>query len=148
MEASGGSGCAFAFTTQPASPRGANWQADIFEIEGRPSDTVKLTLEGKGVEMTLREAMAQSRIIDFIDEAEAFVRGEFGIDPGTLPRRDRLYYLGHKCKVHRAIPDAGLDARLVFEDADPPGGVNHYRVRVTQRNGQAAWSSPVWVENT
>ena len=141
----GGSSCDFRFTTQPVGAQGANQQASLFEIEAKPSDVVTLTLEGKRIEMTLRDAMSRSRVIDFIDEAEAYVREWFGVDPASLPRRDRLYFIGHKCKVHRAIPDAGLDAALVHDDGDPPAGVNHYRVRVTQRNGQMAWSSPVWV---
>jgi hypothetical protein len=138
---------AFGFTTRPIQGRGANQQADIFEIEARPSDTVELSLEGKRVVMTLLEAMSRSRIIDFIDEAGEYVRKHFGLDPASLPRPDRLYYLGHKAKIHRAIPESGLNASLLHVDGNPPEGRNHYRVRVTQRNGQAAWSSPVWVTN-
>jgi hypothetical protein len=143
----GGSACDFEFTTQTVGALGpGNQQASVFEIEAKPTDVVVLTLEGKRVEMTLREAMSRSSVIDFIDEAEACVREQFGVDPATLPRRDRLYFMGHKCKIHRAIPDAGLDAALVHDDDAPPRGVNHYRVRVSQRNGQMAWSSPVWVD--
>ena len=145
--ACGGPACEFEFTTAPAMGRGRNWQADIFEIEGKPCDPLVLVVEGKRVEMILGEAMARSRVVDFIDEAEDFAREHFGIDPATLPRRDRLYYLGHKVKLHRAIPDAGLNANLTHTDADPPNGTNHYRVRVSQRNGSIAWSSPVWVTN-
>ena len=105
-----------------------------------------LTLEGKRIEMTLHDAMSRSRVIDFIDEAEGYVREQFGVNPSMLPRRDPLYFKGHKSKVHRAIPDAGLNAGLTFDDDDPPDGVSHYRVRVSQRNGQMAWSSPVWVD--
>jgi len=146
VESPGGTSCGFTFTTQQGGNR--NWQANVFEIEARPSDIVKLRLEGKAVQMSLLEAMSNSRIIDFINEAEDFVEREYNIDPGKLPRRDRLYYLGHKCKIHRAIPDAGLNASLSYDDTDPPSGVNHYRVRVTQRNKQVAWSSPIWVENS
>jgi hypothetical protein len=148
VDAPGNSACAFEFTTQPVGTRGTNWQANIFEIEGKPSDPISLSLEGKTIRMTMHEAMSRSRVIDFIDEAGDFVKERFELDPRTLPRRDRLYFLGHKSKVHRATPDDGLNAALVFDDEDPPEGVNHYRVRVTQRNGHMAWSSPVWVENS
>lgn len=97
--------------------------------------------------MTLAEAMAGSRIVAFVDEAKDLVRRTHGIDPDALFRTDRAYFYSYKAKIHRAIPDAGLAAELDHTDADPPAGVNHYRVRVTQRNGQVAWSSPVWVEN-
>ena len=148
VDAAGASSCAFDFTTPQMGIAGRlPNQANIFELEGKPSDAVVLTIEGKRVEMTLEEAMSQSRIIHFMDEAERYIRENFDIDPGALPRRDRIYYTGHKVKLHRAVPDAGLNAALAFEDTHPPDGVNHYRVRVTQRNGQMAWSSPVWVEN-
>ena len=147
VDAPGGSACEFELVTQPAVGRGSNWQANIFEIEGKPCDPMLLTLEGKRVETTLGDAMARSRVVDFIDEAERFAEDKFEIDPARLPRRDRLYFLGHKVKLHRAIPDAGLDAELTHTDAEPPAGENHYRVRVTQRNGNVAWSSPVWVRS-
>jgi len=147
VEAPGGARCGFHFATAQGGMGGRlPNEANIFEIEGRPSDAIVLTVEGKRVEMTLGEAMAGSRMIHFIDESERFVREKHGIDPSTLPRRDRLYYMGHKVKVHRAIPEVGYTAELVCEDKQPPAGANHYRVRVTQRNGDVGWTSPVWVE--
>jgi hypothetical protein len=35
---------------------------------------------------------------------------------------------------------------LRYEDNDPKPGESYYYVRVEQRNGQMAWSSPVWVK--
>jgi len=145
----GGSSCQFGFhtRTQGRPGEGLNTEATIFEIDARPQDALRLNVEGKDQALTVGEAMSGSRIISFADEAARYVRKAHGLDPDALPRFDRLYYTGHKCKVHRAIPDAGLVAALEHTDPDPPRGENHYRVRVTQRNGQVAWSSPVWVEN-
>ena len=51
--------------------------------------------------------------------------------------------------VHTARPAQEKPAELRFEweDAAPPQGerANYYYVRVTQRDGQMAWSSPIWV---
>jgi len=138
----GGSRCDFGFRTWQSSTLCT--QATNFELEGRPADTVTIRLEGKTVTMTLAEAMAGSRIVHYMDEAAERVRRTFGADPDSMKRNDRIYFCGHKVKVHRAIPQAGLSAELDHTDADPPGGENFYRVRVTQRNGQAAWSSPIW----
>ncbi len=141
-----GGRCEFSFlTAQQPMAGNPNMQANIFEIQARPSDTIKLDLDGKLVELTVAEAMAGSRIIDYIDEASDYVREHFGIDPATLPRVDRLYYAGHKVKIHKAIPEAGFTAKLDFVDNNAPAGTNFYRVRVSQRNGQMAWSSPIWV---
>jgi hypothetical protein len=53
--------------------------------------------------------------------------------------------MAYKAKVHRAIPEAGYTARMEFQDDEPLQGEANYRVRVEQRNGQRAWSSPIWV---
>ena len=53
--------------------------------------------------------------------------------------------MAYKVKLHRAIPEAGYTAEIAFEDDEPLGGEVHYRVRVEERNGERAWSSPIWV---
>jgi hypothetical protein len=53
--------------------------------------------------------------------------------------------MAYKAKLHRAIPEAGSRAEWAVEDEEPITGEVHYRVRVEQRNGQRAWSSPIWV---
>jgi len=144
----GGGKCEFGFTTSQAPPHGGvPTEATIFEIEAGADDTVTVEMEGKSVSMSLAEAARRSRLVDFIDEAADYARSAHGIDPDSLDRRDRLYFYGHKAKIHRAIPEAGLSAELDHTDAEPPAGRNCYRARVTQRNGQVAWSSPVWVDN-
>jgi hypothetical protein len=35
--------------------------------------------------------------------------------------------------------------QLRFEDRDPKAGESYYYVRVQQRDGQMAWSSPMWM---
>ena len=46
----------------------------------------------------------------------------------------------------RLAPD-DLDVSAQFEDALVLSGPNYYYVRVTQRDGHRAWSSPVWVDS-
>ena len=144
----GGWRCEFTFRTEPAPAHGGvPTEAAIFEIAARPQDELKITLDGKTVTMTLAEAAQRSRIVDFVHEVEDHVRRVHGLDPADLPRVDRTYFLSHKAKIHRAIPAAGFRAELDHTDAEPPRGRNVYRARVFQRNGQVAWSSPVWVDN-
>jgi len=40
---------------------------------------------------------------------------------------------------------AGVEATLLIEDTEPPPGTSWYLVKVTQKDGHMAWSSPVWV---
>jgi len=43
------------------------------------------------------------------------------------------------------MPEAAYSATLDVDDDEPARGEVHYRARVEQRNGQRAWSSPIWV---
>lgn len=41
----------------------------------------------------------------------------------------------------------GVFAQLLIEDHDPPPGESWYYARILQKDGNMAWSSPVWVSN-
>ncbi len=48
--------------------------------------------------------------------------------------------------VHRLVGPSEYAAHISFRDRRPPDrGTDWYYVRVTQRNGHMAWSSPIWV---
>jgi hypothetical protein len=52
-----------------------------------------------------------------------------------------------KYKLHRGYPTDALTLDLEYADAPGDnGGTDFYYVRVIQKNGQRAWSSPVWVD--
>lgn len=140
--------CEFGFCTTQSTPGGGiPTEALIFELEGRPNDSVQLIIENRKLEFTLAEAMHRSQLIYFPEEVKAHIRTTHGIDTDALPRDDPFLFLSHKVKVHRAIPAVGYIASFNYVDESPPAGTNFYRVRVHQRNGQVAWSSPVWVRN-
>lgn len=148
VEGSGGQLCRFVFRTGEYSPEGRDpSEALIFEVEARLSDRLELSLEGRVLEFTIAEAMRHSRMLFFPEETRARIQEIYELDPTSLPRDDPFYFLSHKAKVHRAIPETGYCTSWEYTDFSPPPGVNHYRIRVHQRNGQVAWSSPIWVVN-
>lgn len=48
-------------------------------------------------------------------------------------------------KVHKAVPEHLYKVDFKFVDKGNCDRVDYYYVRVTQNNGQMAWSSPIWV---
>lgn len=48
--------------------------------------------------------------------------------------------------VHRALPMSTLRRRWEWEESGPERPLDYYYLRVQQRNGHMAWSSPIWVE--
>lgn len=100
--------------------------AVVFEIDGGPEATVMLDIEQpvrRSWIWTLEELMASSSI-------------QF---TGGYPCESLL--------MHRLVPEQMCTASFAFDDdrEQTRDGGDWYYVRVTQANGQMAWSSPIWV---
>ena len=110
-------------TTVPNdTPRSPNTSALVLEVEADPGARIDLEMNS----LRVRHALTDLR------------EGSDGhcVD-GLLTMATRL---------HRAVPRSAylLEAELT-DKAKPGGECDCYRFRVAQRNGQWAWSSPVWV---
>jgi len=127
--------------------------ANVFELECDDGVDADLILKVNGLEErgTVAEFCRGSREMWFRDECVKTLHEKAGIEPGSPEREDIYHHVAYKTKVHRCIPEAGYTASLEYEDDEPlaglanPKGEVEYRVRVEQRNGQRAWSSPIWV---
>jgi len=140
--------CRWHLTTAPRELRARPYsrQALIFEVETRPGAPMTLELNGWQAHITLAEALAGSQVTGFMDEAKAEIQERFLLRPEEIENPDAFWHNGYKVKVHTAIPEAGYTAVVEWVDEDAPPGLNWYYVRVSQLNGQMAWSSPIWVE--
>ncbi len=122
-------------------------QGLVFEIEAGPTNRIEVTVDGKRREFTLEEAERSSAVIYFPEESARRIKKAFGVEVSTLPRPDPIYFLSRKFRIYRAVRQSDYDVTWRYVDTRPKPGTNHYRVRVHQRNGHIAWSSPVWVIN-
>lgn len=136
---------AFTMRTPPDSVD-APWQnANIFEFEADPGATLRLRLNGQEAAGAVADFTAGSRVIWYRDEAVARLRGLRGLTPEECERDDTYYHMSYKAKLHRILPEAAYTASLDLVDDRSLARETCYRVRVEQRNGQRAWSSPIWV---
>jgi hypothetical protein len=119
--------------------------ADLFEFESELNDTLRLKLNGLEEKTTVADLASRSRILWYREECVKMLEERAGLEPESPERDDVYYIMAYLAKMHRIIPEAGYSAALSFEDDEPLKGETHYRVRVEQRNGQRAWSSPIWV---
>lgn len=55
-------------------------------------------------------------------------------------------WLSEAILFNRAMPESCFTVEHYMEDTAPERDTDYYYVRVRQRNGQWAWSSPIWVE--
>jgi hypothetical protein len=135
----------FVLLSSTADATASHQNANVFEFEATPEAAVRLDVNGLSEQATVVEVAAGSRIMWYKDECVRVLQERCALAPGSHERDDPYYHLAYKVKVHRAIPEAGYTARFEIEDDEPIDGEVYYRVRVEQRNGQRAWSSPIWV---
>lgn len=138
-------GCRWFTRTYPTPGRpGDGSEALLFELECTPESRLRLTMDCEGrsrsVELSPAELLRRSDIY-FFDDLSG---GNGGEKDGSHWRR--MDQRG-KFKVHRGARLEDLTEEIEFTDAQVEGPCDCYYVRVTQRNGHRAWSSPIWVES-
>jgi hypothetical protein len=134
----------FALRTDPAAVDAAWQNALVFEFEADGADTLHLRLNGHTEVGPVAAFMARSRVIWYRDECVARLQALRGLTPAECERDDTYYHMAYKAKLHRAQPEAAYTVAFDFVDDAPLEREACYRVRVEQRNGQRAWSSPIW----
>jgi hypothetical protein len=140
----------FALTTDPrrSSADDTVQQTLVFEIEGPADRVIVLECDGERLEFTLAGAMRETGLVVFYDGVKALIRDKFGLGEADFENpADAYYHNAYKIKRHLAIPDTGFEAALEWTDETPEPGRNWYYLRVSQLNGQYAWTSPIWVDN-
>ena len=122
---------------------GSCQQALVVEIDAPPDAPLFVECDGMMLRTSLRELASGSRVLADVEGAERLLRERFGAiefeDPAGSLRSN-----AYKLLLHRAVPAEAC--RVAFHFKDRPEGRAYYYVRVSQRNGQQAWASPVWVD--
>ena len=121
------------------------YNANVFEFEARSEDALTVAVDGLNCETTVGDLCAGSRVLWHDIESRDALKSRFGLDVDMFERPTFNYLLSYKAKLHRIIPEAGYTAAFEIVDDEPIEAEVNYRIRVEQRNGQKAWSSPVWV---
>lgn len=114
-----------------------------FEVECSNSDSIELVMACDGLKQTLRMSPA-----DMLQRSKAqYMEDLPDTNDGNFWSRVKVTA---KFKVHQAWTTDQLTVNLTCEDAfdssPHPEIADFYYIRVTQNNGQRAWSSPIWVD--
>lgn len=137
----------FKMSSSQASAQANVHGAIVLEFESTPATELSLRLNGIEAKESVQALARSSRIHWYRDECLEMLRKMTGIQMEELERHDPdFYHSAFKAKIHRVIPEAGYAASVSITDTEPLTQPSHYRVRVEQRNGQRAWSSPIWIE--
>lgn len=140
--------CDFSLTTYKSTATG-KWMGPsnvvtegfIFEVETRLCDPILLTVDGVTYPLDPRELLRSSRIIPLYDEVKALTRERWG--EVEHYRDDPWWHNCYKIKIGQAAPQVAytLDHQGVY----PVEEDCQYRLRVWQRNGHMAWTSPIFI---
>ena len=122
-------------------------QGVVVEIEGSPRTRLHLQTEGVEVRSDLAELLQSSELVPLMSESGERIRDTFGLGEEDVTNPDAYFHNARKLKIHRAIPESGYRLTRVFRQVRLSPGTNSLYVRVSQLNGQLAWSSPVWIES-
>ncbi|MFP4058757.1 MAG: DUF3604 domain-containing protein [Candidatus Brocadiia bacterium] len=140
--------CAFELVTAGRAVRNpfGMTQAIVAELEGSPRSRLTLDIEGGRLELAVADLLRGGRLVPLIEESVERVQADFGIHEEEIGNPDIYYHNARKVKIHRAVPQAAYRVAHAFQDVELAPGRHPLHVRVWQRNGQLAWSSPIWVQ--
>jgi len=139
--------CDFRLTTHRGTETG-KWMGPsqvrreslIFEVEGGIDDVLTLTVDGEVYPLPVRQLLAGTRIYSQYRQSEEKITGKFGPTPHY--RDDFIWHCAFKFRVRRAVPSAAYTVQESFPLSLDAG--SQYRLRVWLKNGDAAWTSPVF----
>ncbi|HOJ39335.1 MAG TPA: DUF3604 domain-containing protein [bacterium] len=119
----------------------------IFEIEGTEKSTLYFSMEGWRGQYTLKELVGRSYLVPLLRESGQRLREVFPLDKKNLARADVCFFNARKILIHRACPQEEYQLSHTFRQVKLKKGHNYLYLRVSQRNGQLAWSSPLWPQS-
>ena len=113
----------------------------ILEMEAPADSSIRLDVNGISTEIPVRDALRTSRIIPCTMEAQELIRSHWG--DTAFYRDDSWWHNTYKIKVSKAYPESSYTVHCE-RDLDLDRG-DEVRLRIFQKNGHAAWTSPVFI---
>ncbi|WP_302925658.1 DUF3604 domain-containing protein [Holdemania filiformis] len=141
--------CEFDLTTYKTTatgkwmgPSAVTTEGFIFEVEADREGTVLLSVDGVEYPLAVKDLLKTSRVVELEEEARQLVKDRFNFT--DYYRTDPWWHNAYKFKIGQAVVESGYHVQL--ERTLDLSDVKHLRLRIWERNGGCAWTSPVFVE--
>lgn len=140
--------CSFTMTTYQ-SPASGKWmgaektvaEGFIFEVEADVDSVLRLLINGKEYLLPVRKMLNSSQVMALWDEVNSLTKEHWG--EITHYRDDPWWHNAYKIRVGKAYPENSYKVtgkrRIRMEQS------GNLRLRIWQKNGDAAWTSPVFI---
>lgn len=143
--------CEFQLTTHKTSQSG-KWMGPspvltegfIFEIKASKDSSIILEVDGKTYEVTVESILKDTQLIADLEEAKKLAKERFGFE--NYYRTDPFWHNAYKIRINRGTPEVGYKLDINFKTKGVYNEREFYTVKVFQRDGNLAWSSPIWIE--
>lgn len=118
----------------------------IVGFEAPDSAEIQMSINAHTESFSIDRLKSQSHLLSFDKESAAAIAHFTGSNPSTFPRESALTAFAYKCRIGQLVSASESSFNLPFEVSLPTLQKTQFRVRVIQRNGQRAWSTPVWFD--
>ena len=122
-------------------PSNVTTEGFIFEVEADADSVMRLTIDKKEYPISVRELLEGSKVFALWDEVKELTKETWG--DISHYRDDPWWHNAYKFRVGKAYPESSyrVDAkRIIYMKED-----GNLRLRIWQKNGDVAWTSPVFV---
>lgn len=143
-------GCTFTLHTDSTGQAGrwmgtsaADVEGFVFEIQADVNSIIHLKLNENTYDIPVLQILAGSMILPQMEEAERMIADQYGVT--SYYRDDPWWHNAYKAKIGKGAVESEyhFSCRKDIDTTD----ASLVRVRVWQRDGSCAWSSPIFLRN-
>jgi len=135
--------CRFTLTTSPVGRHSLETEGFIFEVEVPINSSLLFKINEEKFIFKVREILKRSYLIGFLAEARKLAYEKWGFEGHY--RKDPFWHHSYKFKINQGIPEVGYKAKFTYQENLKEKKEDWYMVKVIQKDGSCAWSSPIWV---
>lgn len=118
-------------------------QSFIFELEDEVNNILKLWIDDELHEIRVSDLLEEAILIAKEKEVEELLEKEYSFK--SFYREDPWWHNAYKFMLHKAVPQRAYTLEYKFIISHLEREEDSLLVKVIQRNGEVAWSSPIWL---
>ncbi len=118
-------------------------QSIIFEMECKTDSQINFTIDNKKYSYNIKTLLQGSRLEAQLENAYKLAKERYDID--DYYRSDPFWHNAYKFLIHQAVPVASYSLAIEETIEDINSGDSIF-VKVTQKNSDKAWSSPIFID--
>ncbi len=120
-------------------------QSVIVEIEDELQNDVLIQVDDEMYQIPIADLLEESQLFAKEKEVEELLKTRYQFT--EFYREDAWWHNAYKILVHRAYPSQAYEMNITYPIAEVCGEEENYFIKVIQKNGDTAWTSPIWIHN-